>query len=270
MGRKPAQKRRIPPVVDAGVDKPRPQPASPRVEPKVDKLPRQRRRRGNWLGKLLLWPVALAVLAALLSAVAVASLAVINPPTSAFMLRAQAEHGDINQRWVPIEQIAPALQLAAIAAEDQKFPWHWGFDVEAMEEAWNANKAGQRVRGASSITQQTVKNLFLTPNRSYLRKGIEAWLTLCAELFWSKQRTMEIYLNIAQFDDTVFGAEAAAQHHFGKSAQQLSESDAAWLAVLLPAPSRYQISPPTEFTQSRHDWIRGQMQQIGYGVIDRL
>ena len=265
-----AQKRRIAPVVDAGVDDPKPRPEAPRVEPKPSKPAPRRRKRGGWLGKLLLWPLALGLLAALLSAVAVASLAIINPPTSAFMLRAQAQHGDVQQRWVPIEQIAPALQLAAIAAEDQKFPWHWGFDVEAMGEAWDANKAGKRIRGASSITQQTVKNLFLSPNRSYVRKGLEAWLTLCAELFWSKQRTLEIYLNIAQFDTTVFGAEAAAQHHFGKPAQQLSESDAAWLAVLLPAPTRYQIEPPTDFTQARHDWIRGQMEQIGYGVVDRL
>lgn len=265
-----AEKRRIAPVVDAGVDNPRPRAASPRVEPKISKPLAPPKRRRGWLGKLLLWPLMLGVLAALLSAVAVASLTVINPPTSAFMLRAQAQHGDLQQQWVPLEQIAPALQLAVIAAEDQKFPWHWGFDVEAMEEAWNANQAGQRIRGASSITQQTVKNLFLSPSRSYFRKGVEAWLTLCAELFWSKQRTLEIYLNIAQFETTVFGAQAAAQHHFGKSAQQLSESDAAWLAVLLPAPERYQIKPPTEFTQSRHDWIRGQMEQIGYGVIDRL
>ena len=265
-----SEKRRIAPTVDAGVDELEPRTATPRVEPKTSKpLARPRRRRG-WLGKLVLWPLALGLLAALFSAVAVASLAIINPPTSAFMWRAQAEHGDIQQQWVPIEQIAPALQLAAIAAEDQKFPWHWGFDVQAMEDAWNANKAGKRIRGASSITQQTVKNLFLSPSRSYVRKGAEAWLTLCAELFWSKQRTLEIYLNIAQFESNVFGAQAAAQHHFGKSAQQLSESDAAWLAVLLPAPTKYTIQPPTEFTQSRHDWIREQMKQIGYGVIDRL
>lgn len=264
-------KRRIAPLVDDPGAAPPAEPAVPRRQPpKVDVAPRRPVRRRGWLRHLVAWLLLLAVLLAVLSALAVASLAVVNPPTTAFMWRAQQAHGPIEHQWVPIEQIAPALQLAAIAAEDQKFPWHWGFDVQAMEEAWNANKAGQRIRGASSITQQTVKNLFLTPHRSYLRKGAEAWLTICAEVFWSKRRTLEIYLNVAQFDTAVFGAEAAAQHHFGKPAQQLNEREAAWLAVLLPAPERYQIDPPTDFTQQRHDWVRQQMRQIGYGVIDRL
>lgn len=266
-------KRRIAPRVDdLGAESPPPaMPDVPRRAPPTVDVPRARPpRRRHWLGRLITWPLLLAVLLGVLSALTVASLAVVNPPTSAFMWRAQQAQGPVDHRWVPIEQIAPALQLAVIAAEDQKFPWHWGFDVDAMEEAWNANQAGQRIRGASSITQQTVKNLFLTPHRSYVRKGIEAWLTLCAEVFWSKQRTLEIYLNVAQFDATVFGAEAAAQHHFGKPAQQLTSSEAAWLAVLLPAPERYQIDPPTDFTQQRHDWIVEQMQQLGYGVIERL
>ena len=196
----------------------------------------------------------------LISLALVAPWAVINPPTSSFMVQdALRNDRPVTQTWVDWEAISDTAAAAVIAAEDQRFHEHFGFDVESMRKAWEAHQRGEALRGASTITQQTVKNLLLTPHRSLVRKGAEAWLTLVAELVWTKQRTLELYLNLAQFGDGIYGVEAASRHYFGKPASQLSRSDAAWLAVLLPAPERYRINPPTNYTRGQHDWILSQM-----------
>jgi monofunctional biosynthetic peptidoglycan transglycosylase len=165
--------------------------------------------------------------------------------------------------WVPLAEISPQLQRAVIAAEDQKFGEHFGLDFGAIEAALDHNGKGRRVRGASTISQQTVKNIFLWPNRSYLRKGLEAWLTLMMETLWSKERILEVYLNSAEFGRGVYGAEAAAQHYFGKSAARLTRRESALLATVLPAPTRRNPARPSAYMQERARWIEAQMARLG-------
>ena len=150
-----------------------------------------------------------------------------------------------------------------MAAEDQKFPDHIGFDFESIEKAIKDNKRRRRPRGASTITQQVAKNLFLWPGRSYVRKGLEAYLTLMIELAWPKQRILEVYLNIAQFGPGVFGVEAAGQAYFSKSASRLHKDDAAILAAVLPNPRRLRAGRPSEYVNQRAFEIRQQMDQLG-------
>ena len=161
--------------------------------------------------------------------------------------------------------------LAVIAAEDQKFPEHWGFDVAAIEKALDHNERHEnRVRGASTLSQQTVKNLFLWDGRSWVRKGLEAGLTLGVETVWSKKRILTVYLNIAEFGDGVFGVEAASQRYFGKPASRLTMSEAALLAAVLPNPLRFKASTPSGYVRSRQAWIMRQMRQLGgEGFMER-
>lgn len=169
--------------------------------------------------------------------------------------------------WVPIEAISPRLQRAVIAAEDQKFPEHYGLDTEALEKAWRHNQRGRKVRGGSTISQQLVKNLFLWPGRSYVRKGLEAWYTLMMETAWPKRRILEVYLNSVEFGRGVYGAEAAAQHFFRKPAAKLTAREASLLAAVLPAPSRWNPARPSGYVQSRANWIQRQM--AGLGPVER-
>ena len=200
----------------------------------------------------------------------VAMLRWVNPPYSAFMAQTQmaawAKHDRtyvFHHRWVNIDQISPNLPLAVVASEDQKFPGHWGFDVEAIEKAYEMNQHSHRVHGASTISQQVAKNLFLWSGRSYFRKGLEAYFTLLIEACWPKRRILEIYLNIAEFGYGVYGAEAAAQRFFHIPAARLSRSDSAVLAAVLPNPQRLIASAPSAYVQQRRDWILGQMQALG-------
>jgi monofunctional glycosyltransferase len=194
----------------------------------------------------------------------------VNPPFSAFMMETQisawAKHDRtyvFRHRWVDLTQISPNLPLAVVASEDQKFPEHWGFDVEAIEKAYEMNQHSHRVHGASTISQQVAKNLFLWSGRSYFRKGLEAYFTLLIEACWPKRRILEIYLNIAEFGYGVYGAEAAAQRFFHVPAAKLSRSDAAVLAAVLPSPERLVAATPSAYVQQRRDWILGQMQALG-------
>jgi monofunctional glycosyltransferase len=194
----------------------------------------------------------------------------VNPPFSAFMMETQisawAKHDRtyvFRHRWVDLTQISPNLPLAVVASEDQKFPEHWGFDVEAIEKAYEMNQHSHRVHGASTISQQVAKNLFLWSGRSYFRKGLEAYFTLLIEACWPKRRILEIYLNIAEFGYGVYGAEAAAQRFFHVPAAKLSRSDAAVLAAVLPSPERLVAAAPSAYVQQRRDWILGQMQALG-------
>lgn len=166
--------------------------------------------------------------------------------------------------WVSMDEISPWMGLAVIAAEDQKFPEHWGFDVSAIEKALAHNERNEnRIRGASTLSQQTAKNLFLWDGRSWVRKGLEAGLTLGMETVWSKKRILTVYLNIAEFGDGVFGVEAAAQRYFHKPASRLSLSEAALLAAVLPNPLRFKANAPSGYMRSRQAWIMRQMRQLG-------
>lgn len=166
--------------------------------------------------------------------------------------------------WVSMDEISPWMGLAVIAAEDQKFPDHWGFDVTAIEKALAHNERNEnRIRGASTLSQQTAKNLFLWDGRSWMRKGLEAGLTLGMETVWSKKRILTVYLNIAEFGDGIFGVEAAAQRYFHKPASRLSLSEAALLAAVLPNPLRFKANAPSGYVRNRQAWIMRQMRQLG-------
>lgn len=190
-------------------------------------------------------------------------------PTSGLMVQRRVEAWSAakpytsHHRWVPLEDISPSLGVAVIAAEDQNFTEHFGFDWQAIEKAVQHNEHSRRKRGASTVSQQTAKNLFLWNSRSWTRKGLEAWFTLLIETGWSKKRILEVYLNIVEFGDGVYGAEAAARTYFGKPAKRLTPSEAALLAAVLPNPHRFHAGAPSEYIRGRQAWILTQMRQLG-------
>jgi monofunctional biosynthetic peptidoglycan transglycosylase len=219
------------------------------------------------LVRVLLWSIAFGLAGSLL---VVLSLRFIDPPYSAFMLEAQVEArsgGDksfsLHQHWVNLDQISPNLPLAVVASEDQKFPEHWGFDVEAIEKAYALNQHSHKVRGASTISQQVAKNLFLWSGRSYVRKALEAYFTVLIETCWPKRRILEVYLNIAEFGHGIYGAEAATERFFHVPAARLSRSQAALLAAVLPNPRHFSAAAPSAYIEQRRAWILGQMQGLG-------
>lgn len=169
--------------------------------------------------------------------------------------------------WVSLDKISPYLQLAVVCSEDQNFLKHNGFDMGAIEKAIKHNEKSKRKRGASTISQQTAKNVFLWPQRSWLRKGLEVYFTFLIELFWSKERIMEVYLNSIEMGNGVYGAEAASQHWFKKPASKLSKSEAAAIAAVLPSPLRYRANPATNYIHGRKNWIVRQMSFHG-GKLD--
>ena len=181
---------------------------------------------------------------------------VIPPPMTVLMAQqAVAGHG-LDYRWRGLDDISPRLVEAAIAAEDSRFCAHSGFDMEAIEKALEANQRGRKVRGGSTISQQTAKNVFLWPSRDWVRKGLEAGYTVLIETVWPKRRIMEVYLNVAEWAPGVYGAEAAARHWFDKSARDLTPSEAARLAAILPSPRRYSASTPGPYVRRRASRIQ--------------
>ncbi|MEX0914894.1 MAG: monofunctional biosynthetic peptidoglycan transglycosylase [Wenzhouxiangellaceae bacterium] len=211
----------------------------------------------KWLFRLVLAVV-------LLTAMLVLPLRWFDPPTSAFMLRDRLIHErPIDYRPVVPENISPHLSLAVIAAEDQNFPNHWGFDGREIRRALDDYQQNGRLRGASTITQQLAKNLYLWPKQSWLRKGIESWFTVWLELCLPKRRILDIYLNIVELDDGVYGAEAGARHYFGRGATDLTQAQAALMAAVLPAPKSYNAAAPDTFLQQRQQWILSQMRNLG-------
>jgi monofunctional glycosyltransferase len=192
------------------------------------------------------------------------------PVTSAFMLEARLgalADGDfsfhLRHTWVDRDAISPHAQLAVIASEDQKFPFHHGFDFSSIQDAMREQEAGVRSRGASTLSQQTAKNLFLWGGHSYVRKALEAWFTTLLELCWPKTRILEVYLNSAQFGPDIFGIEAAARADFHKHASALTRSEAAQLAAVLPNPVRLHADRPSAYVAERREWILGQMRDLG-------
>jgi monofunctional biosynthetic peptidoglycan transglycosylase len=184
------------------------------------------------------------------------------PLTPLMVIRLTDGHG-LHKTWVPLEQIAPALRHAVVAAEDNRFCEHNGFDWAALGEVIDDVRAGERPRGASTISMQTAKNLFLWPDRNLVRKALEAWLTPQVELLWNKQRIIEVYLNIAEMGPGIYGAEAAARHYFGTSAADLTAAEAARLAAVLPNPREWSPVPPSDYIVRRERTIRRRIEQLG-------
>ncbi|MDG4474588.1 monofunctional biosynthetic peptidoglycan transglycosylase [Thiovibrio frasassiensis] len=166
-------------------------------------------------------------------------------------------------QWVALEKMSPYAPLAAIASEDQKFFSHMGFDFEAIEKAWEHNQRRKRVHGASTISQQVAKNLFLWPGRSFIRKGLEVYFTLLLEGLWPKHRILEVYLNVAEFGPGIFGVEAASKVYFHKSAAKLNSAEAAILAAILPSPLRSSAARPSGYISERAWHIQQQMRLMG-------
>ncbi|MGH8443642.1 MAG: monofunctional biosynthetic peptidoglycan transglycosylase, partial [Solimonas sp.] len=202
----------------------------------------------------------LAALVLALTVLPVALLRWVPPPTTSYML--QSPTRPVQYRWVPRSRISDAARRAVVAAEDQKFWTHDGFDLDAIEKAREHNQKSKRKRGASTISQQTAKNLFLWSGGGYFRKGIEAGYTLLIEAMWPKERILEVYLNVAEFGPGIYGVEAASQAYFHKPAAKLTAMEAARLAAVLPSPRHWSVAQPGAYVQRRANWIVGQM---GYG-----
>jgi monofunctional biosynthetic peptidoglycan transglycosylase len=192
-------------------------------------------------------------------------------PTTAFMVHRHYEDliddfsfQPIQYQWVSAKKISPNASAAVIASEDQQFYQHFGFDLQSIRSAISAYiDGGRRLRGASTISQQVAKNLFLTPSKSFIRKGLEFWFTLLIEILWSKERILAVYLNIAEFGDHLFGIEAASQHYFGIPAKNISRPQAAMLAATLPNPLRLKAARPSNYVIRRQNWILRQMRNRG-------
>ncbi|MFD2113991.1 monofunctional biosynthetic peptidoglycan transglycosylase [Thiorhodococcus fuscus] len=224
--------------------------------------------------RLLVWiwrgAVAMLVFLMLSSVLLVGILRWVDPPASAFMLRHAYNVWRLDQNppyyqhvWIPWERIPVSMRLAAIAGEDQRFPDHLGFDLIEIRHAVTDYVQGGRLRGASTISQQTAKNLFLWPGSGWWRKLLESWFTLAVESLWPKERILEVYLNIAQFSPSTYGIEATSRRYFHHSAAELTPEEAALLIGVLPAPGIYQLDRPSERLRWRADWILDQTHRLG-------
>lgn len=226
-----------------------------------------RKGRGGWVRRVLL-KAALAWL--VITVVPILLLRWIPPMTSAFMLEAKwralraGEHGyRTDYHWVSYRRISAQAGIAAVASEDQTFPFNHGFDFRSIDAAVRTAERGGRLRGASTITQQVAKNLFLWGGRSFVRKGIEAYLTVLIDVLWPKERVLAVYLNIAQFGHGIFGVQAAAARFFHEPAARLSAAQAALLAAVLPDPVHWHVARPSRFVLWRQQWLLHQMANLG-------
>ncbi|HEU4780337.1 MAG TPA: monofunctional biosynthetic peptidoglycan transglycosylase [Steroidobacteraceae bacterium] len=225
--------------------------------------------------RLVRWTLIGLAAAFLMTALPVVAMRWLDPWYSAFMLGATLDASrtgktnyQTDYRWVDLEQISPHAAVAVIAAEDQFFPFHMGFDFKSIRDAVRSNEAQSkkrraRVRGASTISQQVAKNLFLWSGRSYVRKGLEAYFTLLIELTWPKERILEVYLNVAQFGVGIYGVEAAAQRFYRMPAARLGRYESATLAAVLPNPLTFKVQAPSNYVTKRRDWILAQMRGLG-------
>lgn len=177
------------------------------------------------------------------------------------------ESPKIDKEWIPIEEISPNMVQAVVASEDNLFIHHWGFSINDIGKAIKHNKKGKRIRGGSTISQQTAKNVFLWPDRSYLRKGLEAYFTVLIEVFWSKERIMEVYLNVIEMGDGIYGIQAASQEYFHKNAAELSKSQSALIAACLPNPRKYNAAHPSSYISSRKSkivYLMGKIEKVDF------
>jgi monofunctional biosynthetic peptidoglycan transglycosylase len=213
--------------------------------------------------KIFLWFIFLSIFFVLL-------LKWINPPTTSIMIQRKIEavvtfkdRQMIAYEWFSYDDISKQMAIAVVAAEDQNFPFHFGFDFEQIEKAIEQSNRGRKLRGASTITQQVAKNLFLWEGRSFIRKGFEAYFTVLLELLWSKERILEVYLNIIETGDMIFGVGAASQIYFKKLPAKLTRSQAALIAATIPNPKRFSARNPSGYIFRRQSWILGQMSSLG-------
>jgi monofunctional biosynthetic peptidoglycan transglycosylase len=211
----------------------------------------------HFIKKLLLWFFGLSILSVIVFRF------VPVPVTPLMISRSIETRTWWNHDWVPIEEISPNLQWAVVASEDQNFLTHNGFDFQAIEKAIEHNKKSKRIRGASTISQQVAKNVFLWQGRSWVRKGLEVYFTFLIELFWSKERIMEVYLNSIEMGNGVYGAEAASKYWYGKSAKKLTQREAAGIAAILPNPRKFRARNSSPYIERRKDHIVRQMNNIG-------
>jgi monofunctional biosynthetic peptidoglycan transglycosylase len=186
----------------------------------------------------------------------------IEPPTTSFMLQDQSGRIPVAFEWTPWESLGSAAPIAVVAAEDQKFAHHLGFDLKSIRDSVEQYREGSSLRGASTITQQVAKNLYLWPGRSFLRKGVEAWFTVLIELSWPKRRILEIYLNVAEFGPGLYGVPAASREFFDKAPTDLTDAEAALLAAVLPNPKSLRADRPSPYVRERQRWIFGNMQRL--------
>ena len=213
-------------------------------------------------GKVLIWFFALTIFWVMICRF-------INPPVTYLMIQRGIERKidgkdwKIEKSWLTIDEISDNLKRAAIAGEDSRFMQHWGFDMEALEKAIVKNRKGKRVIGGSTISQQTAKNVFLWPGRSYIRKGFEAYFTVLIELLWGKKRILEVYLNVIEMGDGIYGAEAASQKYYGRSAKNISRQQAALLVAVLPNPIRWSPARPTSYIYYKQGLILSNMRRLG-------
>ncbi|HEX3485970.1 MAG TPA: monofunctional biosynthetic peptidoglycan transglycosylase [Micropepsaceae bacterium] len=222
-------------------------------------------KRTPWLRRILLLVLGVTVI---LPVGLILLFRFVPPPMTPLMLRVRLSEGPIAKHWVPLESISPNLVRAVIASEDGKFCSHYGFDLDAIDKALTHNESAATLRGASTISQQTAKNLFLTPDRTWTRKGIEAYLTVLIEAMWPKRRIMETYLNIAEWGPRRFGAEAAAEANFKKSAAKLSVLEAARLATILPNPRAYRADVPGPYVARQSAVIAARIAQVSRDRLD--
>ena len=193
----------------------------------------------------------------------------VNPPITLLMVQRNIERKNDNKpskmekKWVDFEEISDNMKRAAVSAEDQLFLKHIGFDLKAIEKAFETNKKGKKIKGGSTISQQTAKNVFLWPGRSWIRKGFEAYFTLLIEIFWSKERILEVYLNVIEMGDGVYGAEAAAQEYYKKSCRRMTRAQAALIAACFPNPRRWTPKKATSYIRHRQYLIMRNMRRLG-------
>lgn len=218
------------------------------------------KRLFRFFGKLVLWGVLLSIgLVVLFKFVPI-------PVTPLMVIRYFENTNETKtwkHDWVSMDNISKNIQLAVICSEDQKFLDHNGFDLQAIEKAYKQNKKGKRIKGGSTISQQTAKNVFLWPKRSWLRKGLEVYFTFLIETIWGKERILEVYLNSIEMGNSIYGVEAASEHWFKKSAANLSAYEAAAIVSVLPNPRKYRANPASSYIQKRKQWIVNQMRFYG-------
>ena len=239
---------------------------------KASKRKRSRAKKRTLLDRvtIALRTVAFVGLAAIIGSIVWAgAYRFVEPPGTLIMAARGFAGAEVDKRWAPLEQISPHLVRAVIAAEDTRFCVHGGIDFDAIDKAMEEAERGGRLRGASTVSQQTAKNAFFWNGGGWLRKGGEAWMTLIIETLWPKRRIMEVYLNVAEWGDGLFGAEAAAQKRFGKSARDLSPREAALLAAVLPNPHQWRVDPPGPYVRGRVSTLRARMQQVKRDGLDR-